>query len=211
MEMMTLPLKPLEPLLIKIISSPSLHAKWLNTLSYLENCGARKIARCEHPTQVKEEMLKHAAEEFRHAYYLKQQIKKLSQDNFDSYRKENLLGSTSSLHYLHALDIAASRFLKKTTGLQGGDLKNIAYLLVTYVIELRASFLYPAYETCLKKLGSPVHVKSIVLEEEEHLLDMQRELTAIPQGLVYASHLIYFESELFSSWLNAIQMSIDLT
>ena len=52
------------------------HAKWLNTLSFLENCGARKIAACEHPTLVKEEMLKHAAEEFRHAHHLKRQIDK---------------------------------------------------------------------------------------------------------------------------------------
>ena len=48
-------------LIITIIAAPELHAKWLNTLSYLENCGARKIAACEHPTLVKEEMLKHAA------------------------------------------------------------------------------------------------------------------------------------------------------
>ena len=56
----------LSQLLDAIIPSPDLHAAWLNTLSYLENSGARLIAACEHPTGVKEEMLKHAAEEFRH-------------------------------------------------------------------------------------------------------------------------------------------------
>lgn len=65
-------------LLNTIIASDELHAKWLNTLSFLENCGARKIAACEHPTLVKEEMLKHAAEEFRHALHLKRQIGRIS-------------------------------------------------------------------------------------------------------------------------------------
>jgi hypothetical protein len=66
----------------------------------MENCGARKIARCEHPTRVKEEMLKHAAEEFRHAHYLKQQIRKISGEDFDTYQLDKLLGGMLSLHYL---------------------------------------------------------------------------------------------------------------
>ena len=64
-------------LLRLVIAHPDLHAKWLNTLSFLENCGARKIAMCEHKTLVKEEMLKHAAEEFRHAHDLKKQLLKI--------------------------------------------------------------------------------------------------------------------------------------
>ena len=43
----------IESILNRIVASNELHAKWLNTLSYLENCGARKIAACEHPTLVK--------------------------------------------------------------------------------------------------------------------------------------------------------------
>src|ERR1700761_5876810 len=102
----------LEQLLTTIVASNELHAKWLNTLSFLENCGARKIAACEHPTQVKEEMLKHAAEEFRHAYYLKRQIEKISATGFHDYDIYALLGGTATLHYLAFLDIQASRYLK---------------------------------------------------------------------------------------------------
>src|ERR1700761_1696107 len=94
----------LEQLLTAIVASNDLHAKWLNTLSYLENCGARKIAACEHPTLVKEEMLKHAAEEFRHAHYLKRQIQKLSSDPLPTYSLSHMLGGTATLHYLSALD-----------------------------------------------------------------------------------------------------------
>lgn len=67
----------LEQLTDVVVADRTLHGRWLNTLSYLENCGARKIASCEHPTKVKEEMLKHASEEFRHAFYLKKQLSRL--------------------------------------------------------------------------------------------------------------------------------------
>ena len=32
-----------------IIEHPEIHAKWLNTLSLMENTGAKKIKKCEHP------------------------------------------------------------------------------------------------------------------------------------------------------------------
>ena len=127
----------IEPLLTTIVASNELHAKWLNTLSFLENCGARKIAACEHPTLVKEEMLKHATEEFRHAHHLKRQIERVSFSQMDTYSLSFMLGRTATLHYLAALDLRASRYLK-TLGLSKHSIKEAAYLLVTYAIELRA-------------------------------------------------------------------------
>nr|WP_286420195.1 hypothetical protein [Myroides odoratimimus] len=67
----------MEQLLETIVASDELHSKWLNALSFMENTGARKISACENPYQVTFLQLKHAAEEHRHAYYLKKQIKKL--------------------------------------------------------------------------------------------------------------------------------------
>ena len=150
-------------LLTPIVSFDSLHAKWLNTLSFLENCGARKIAACEHPTLVKEEMLKHVAEEFRHAHYLKRQIQKISSNPMDTYSLSYILGGTATLHYLTALDLQACRYLK-AQGLSYSSIKESAYLLVTYAIELRAEELYPIYNEILRKAGSPITVKSILLE-----------------------------------------------
>src|SRR5688572_26421920 len=96
--------KQIEQLLTTIVNSNELHAKWLNTLSFLENCGARKIAACQHPTLVKEEMLKHAAEEFRHAHHLKRQIERISSKPMDTYSLAFMLGGAATLHYLTALD-----------------------------------------------------------------------------------------------------------
>ena len=94
-----------------VLKDQTLHGLWINTLSFLENCGARKIASCENPTNVKEEMLKHAAEEFRHAFYLKKQLTRIDQYHED-YHLKSLLGSYAAYHYLNTLDIRASRYLK---------------------------------------------------------------------------------------------------
>jgi len=190
-------------LLPAIIDSNELHAKWLNTLSFLENCGARKIAACEHPLLVKEEMLKHAAEEFRHAHYLKRQIERVSTDLMDTYALSYILGGMSTLHYLTALDIKTSRYLKGL-GLSKNAIKEIAYLLVTYAIELRAEELYPIYDEMLRKTGSRIAVKSILLEEKEHLNEMREGLGKIPSGFTYANHISAIESLLCKAWLNEI-------
>lgn len=195
----------LELLLTTIVNSNEIHAKWLNTLSFLENCGARKIAACEHPTLVKEEMLKHAAEEFRHAHHLKKQIGKISPHSLETYSLSLLLGGTATLHYLTALNIQTSRYLK-SIGLSKHAIKEAAYLLVTYAIELRAEQLYPLYDAALRKIKSRVSVRSILLEEKEHLKEMQEGLKLLPSGLIHAEQVCSFEQLLCKKWLGAIEL-----
>ena len=86
-------------LLSAIINDNQLHARWLNTLSLMENTGARKISASEDPETVTYIILKHAAEEHRHAFYLKKQIEKMkgsscptyTQRLFDSPQKQQIL------------------------------------------------------------------------------------------------------------------------
>lgn len=189
----------MKKLLTHIIQNTSLHAQWLNTLSYLENCGARKIARCQHPTLVQEEMLKHAAEEFRHAYHLKRQIDKIASPLPDY---TSILGGKATLHYLNALDVQTCRFLPKA------HLKYAAYLLVTYAIELRASALYPLYHDLLKQHQSPVTVKCILLEEEEHLNEMRSQLALLPNHQTYVEKTIALETVLYNQWILKLTDSV---
>lgn len=198
----------IKQLLTVIVNSHELHAKWLNTLSYLENCGARKIAACEHPTLVREEMLKHAAEEFRHAHYLKRQIERISSHRMKTYSICSMLGEAASLNYLTALDLQTSRYLKKA-GLSKNGIKEAAYLLVTYAIELRAEELYPIYDEVLRKAGSRVVVKSILLEEKEHLQEMREGLQHLPSGFKQAEYVCAIESGLCQAWLNSVAKSIN--
>ena len=171
--------KEITELLEQVLCDPYLHGLWINTLSYLENCGARKIASCQHPTSVGEEMFKHAAEEFRHAHYLKKQLSRVDQ-HFDDYRLPFLLGGWSAYHYLDLLDLRVSRYLTLLNK-SHTEIKEIAYLVVTYAIELRAGELYPLYQTTLRKHQSKVQVQSILLEEKEHLEEMEAALSVLPE------------------------------
>lgn len=200
--------QPLNGLLQKIVPYSNLHAKWLNTLSYLENCGARKIAACEHPTLVKEEMLKHAAEEFRHALHLKRQMARVSAIPLETYSLPYILGGTASWHYLHSLDLKASRYLKEQ-GLNRSGIKEAAYLLVTYAIELRANELYHIYDTILKKERSKVSVKSILLEEQDHLNEMKEGIEKLPSGWKHAEQICAIEGALCSRWMDTLDQSLD--
>src|SRR5260370_5457198 len=109
-------------LLPMIIADDKLHARWLNTLSLMENTGARKISACEDPETVTYIILKHAAEEHRHAFYLKKQIEKIDKSACPTYSSTHLLAPNSSKHYLNQLDVDCCRYLKKELGLTGSKL-----------------------------------------------------------------------------------------
>ena len=195
-------------LLKTIVRTPSIHAKWLNTLSFLENSGARQIAACEHPTLVKEEMLKHAAEEFRHAHYLKKQQEKLSLKMHPDYSQKSILGGISTLHHMKALNLQISRYLITHAQLHKEGLKEAAYILVTFAIERRAAELYIDYDTALRSIKSKVTVKSIFLEEEEHLETMRKGIALLSGGIRYAEEVCKIESTLHEQWRRAIERDI---
>lgn len=195
-------------LLPLIIAHPFLHAKWINTLSYLENCGARKIAACQHPIKVQEELLKHAAEEFRHAHYLKKQIARVTSQRLGQYEVRQLLGGVVSLQYLNRLDLQVSRYLSQQAKIPKSKVKETAYLLVTYAIELRASELYPIYERLLRACDAKVTVKSILLEEQEHLREMEAEVNKLDSGGMHSEIACKMEADLFKKWLMALEKEL---
>jgi hypothetical protein len=193
----------------KVIVANELHAKWLNSLSMMENTGARKISRYEDPVLSDIIVLKHAAEEARHAYYLKKQIGKVANDACPDYSYPYLLAPIESHHYLHRLDVEACRYLKNKLGLNARELKHGAYLLVTYAIEVRADMLYGVYQDALTRHNSRVNVKSIIAEEEGHLAEMQRMLELFhPQWRELAADICKLENELFDLWLHSVEKTI---
>lgn len=196
-------------ILSKIVSNNDTHARWLNTLSLMENSGARKISASEHKKDVTLIILKHAAEEHRHAYYLKKQISKLSLDACPTYADQYLLASSESRYYLNLLDVLVCKYLKSILNLSGNDLKFAAYLLVTYAIEVRADELYPIYQNALDEASSKVNVKSIILEEEGHLEEMLVQLKSFSADWEkHAEKAVEFETKLFNDWLKALEKEI---
>ena len=171
----------------------------------MENTGARKISASEDPVTVTYIILKHAAEEHRHAFYLKKQIEKTGEGLCPTYSAAYLLAPASSKYYLNQLDIDVCRYLKNELKLSGKELKFAAYLLVTYAIEVRADELYPIYQQALDDAQSKVNVKSIILEEEGHLEEMLNQLKSFsPDWEIHAGKAVHFESALFNKWVFAL-------
>lgn len=196
--------------LTNILKTDILHAKWLNTLSYMENAGAKKISASEDKEKVSLIILKHAAEEHRHAYYLKKQIAKLGDALCENYEDHYLIAPKASKYYLNNLDVQVCKYIKSELGLKGNDLKFAAYLLVTYAIELRADELYPVYQDALTIAKSKVTVKSIILEEEGHLEEMIHQLKAFSLDWEkHAAIAVELEKKLYDGWM--VGMEEELT
>lgn len=196
-------------LLNTIVANADMHARWLNTLSLMENTGARKISASEDAVNVTYIILKHAAEEHRHAFYLKKQIAKVEEGACPTYAREFLLAPAQSKYYLNQLDVEVCRYLKKKLNLSGSELRFAAYLLVTYAIEVRADELYPVYQEALDNAGSKVNVKSIILEEEGHLEEMINQLKNFsPDWQLHADKAVAIESELFGKWITGLEREV---
>ncbi|WGQ10928.1 hypothetical protein QG516_04570 [Pedobacter gandavensis] len=201
----------LEELLQHIVNHDEVHARFLNTLSLQENIGARKISANEQPETSTYMVLKHAAEEHRHAFYLKKQIARLNAAACPTYEPDYLLAPYSSKYYLNKLDLMTSRYLKNTLDLQGTPLKFAAYLLVTYAIEVRADLIYPIYQDVLSKNKSKVSVRSIILEEQGHLEEMIVQLKSFSADWEFhAEHILKIESQLYHNWISDLSKTINL-
>lgn len=200
----------MENIIHKIVAQPKIHARFLNTLSMMENAGAKKIKNCEHPVFVNEIILKHSAEEARHAYYLKKQIQKIEKGACSTYEKKYLLAPEVSYYYLHVLDIKTCRYLKSTFGYTNEKLKYAAYLLVTYAIEVRADELYPKYQEALSAAKSPVNVKSIILEEENHLYEMTMQLKEFSSDWEkMCADIRVIEEDLYQQWMKELTAIVE--
>jgi len=196
----------MKDLLHTIVANDVLHAKFLNTLSLMENTGARKISSAQSLETVNVTMLKHAAEEHRHAFYLKKQLLKLHPDWCKTYQYTELLAPVASKQYLYKLDIAASRYLRKELNLSHTNLRFAAYLMVTYVIEVRADELYPIYQEVLSTASSRINVKSIILEEQGHLEEMIDQLNRFsPAWEQHVQKLLSIEHDLYAQWVQQIK------
>jgi hypothetical protein len=197
----------LSKIIVEIVKDNELHAKWLNTLSMMENTGAKKISASEHKIDVSLMVLKHAAEEARHAFYMKKLIGKLGlADVYKDYSPALLISPLASLQYLNRLDVELCRYLKNDLKKTGRDLVFGAYLLVTYGIELRAGELYPVYQEALSAAHSKVNVKSVIAEEETHLEEMLSQMKLFfgkdwEQIAGYAENI---EKKYFEEWTTAI-------
>ncbi len=173
----------LKPFLETVVEDHRLHVRWLETLSLLENMGARKIhksmPRFPLHLQRSETVLQHAAEEARHAFFFKKQIQRLISQEEQPTEGLAPLCQWEGIRYFQSLDGLCKRrareILPDNTQLQ----TLYSYLAVTYVIEERAVEVYGTYEGLLRYRELPIHLSGLLKEEEGHMkeiINMAREL-----------------------------------
>jgi chemotaxis methyl-accepting protein methylase len=205
-------IRRLEILLEKIIKNKNLHIRWLNTLSYLEHTGSKKIHKANLGKYLTERILSHACEEARHAYFFKKSIRKIEptiSNNFN-YDYKNLLAGLSSFKYFQLLDLKVYRFINNYfSSLNKEFIAYLCYLYVTYLIEERADMVFAIYQERLNQENIPINLKSVIYEEEKHLKEIYQLIQDNDSS--YQKHLFELsniETNLFDWYLYRLEKMV---
>lgn len=194
-------------LLENIVLKPSVHARWLNTLSFLEHIGTRKIVKSQDSEQLNLMVLEHIAEEARHAFFFKKLAHKIDAASCFSYEEKFLLGGGRTEDYFQRLD----RKIDETLASQYPDRRRtfFAYLYVTLLVEERAMSVYRLYEEVLQKNKAGLSLRSVLLEEQRHLEQML-ELLETHDRHFAENHLFFrsVESELYGELIGVLEKSV---
>ncbi len=184
--------EPIRSFLQKIIQEPKQHSRWLNTISFLEHIGSRKILATQSGIGTGEMILRHASEEARHAHFFKRMSERISPGSCPDYQTGNLHCGFSAFLYFQRLDGMVLKNLN-VSGIQGKKQSFLSYLYVTHLIEERADFLYKEYDQVLKENQIPVSLKAVLKEEEFHLAEMQA--TLITEDPEYETRYALFQEK----------------
>ena len=137
-------------------------------LSRLEHIGSRKIMASRAMAEPDHEILKHLAEETRHAYFFKRAAERLARRPLD-YSHPNTMAEASARSYMDRLDAEIARDLTSAA-------PALPYLYMSLIVELRAVWTYRLYQTVLTEENAGFTLKSILAEEEMHLSSMLARL-----------------------------------
>jgi len=172
------------------------HARFVNTLSFLEYVGARKILKSQPEAHINANLLAHVAEEVRHAQFFKKMALALSDGNLKDYAPSSLWNGMGAWRYFQGIDQTCAEVLKDTT-----PWKN--YLLTTYAIESRALSAYSLYFEFVKDGGHRKLLSGIIQEEQTHLLETEIALKALGCGADSLREVGMTEPRLFWAWINS--------
>jgi hypothetical protein len=193
---------PFRAFLRTVIARPEQHVRFLNLLSLLEHIGSRKIMLSQMKGILTQDILKHLAEETRHAFFFKREAEKLAGHGLEGYSDTETLAAGSGKLYFGRLDSGLTRGLGEAHAETG-------YLWVSLVIELRAIWVYRLYHDAVTEAGYPLPLKGIIAEEDKHLIDMIDRLGEI--GFDTATALpdaIELEKGLFARLLSAMTAGV---
>lgn len=158
-----------------IVADPVLHARWLNTFSFLEYVGFRKIVKSQRAEVLTSSILTHALEEGRHALSLKKLAVKLGGPQFETYAPEALLCGEEAEAYFQELDGACDEAFSDRAE---AERANLVYCYVTWLVERRALDVYAVYKGALGGSEIARKLDGLLAEEAKHLADVEASLHA---------------------------------
>ncbi len=192
----------LEDLIGAIVADAALHARWLNTFSYLEYVGFRKIVKSQRVEVLTAAILGHACEEGRHALGLKKLAIKLGGAQFDSYAPEALLCGEEAEAYFQDLDQACDEAFAGRSEPERGKL---TYCYVTWLVERRALDVYQVYKRALGESEIARKLGGLLAEETKHLADVEAVLHAgDPEFSTRSKEFEAVEAALYQNFINAL-------
>ena len=192
----------LEDLIGAVVADPALHARWLNTFSYLEYVGFRKIVKSQRAEVLTAAILGHACEEGRHALGLKRLAIKLGGAEFDSYAPEALLCGEEAEAYFQDLDKACDEVFAGRSEAERGKL---TYCYVTWLVERRALDAYQIYKSALGESEIARKLGGLLAEEIKHLADVEAVLHAgNPEFSTRSKEFEAVEAALYQNFVGAL-------
>ncbi len=196
----------LEGLISQIVADPALHARWLNTFSYLEYVGFRKIVKSQRAEVLTAAILGHACEEGRHALGLKKLAVKLGGAGFDSYAPQVLLCGEEAEAYFQDLD----QFCDEAFADRSADERvRLAYGYVTWLVERRALDVYGLYKSALGDSEIARKLGGLLAEETKHLSDIEALLQAAdPAFSTRSKEFEAVENSLYEVFLAALTKAL---
>jgi hypothetical protein len=197
----------LESLVARIVADPTLHARCLNTFSYLEYIGFRKIVKSQRAETLSAAILGHACEEGRHALALKRLAVKLGGIDFDSYRPEVLLCGAEAEAYIQDLDKSSDEAFADRSE---AERARLTYGYVTWLIERRALAVYKTYKKALGDTEIARKLGSLLAEEVKHLADVEALLRGDPEFLARSKDFERVEAALYENFIQALSRELAL-
>lgn len=192
----------IESLIAAIVRDPRLHARFINTFSFLEYVGFRKIVKSQRAETFTADVLNHAVEEGRHALRLKKLAIGMGGPAFDSYGPEVLLCGEEAEAYMQALDHQCEA---QFTDRPDVERVKLTYLYVTWLIERRALAVYETYKQAVAGSEIVARIDGLLAEEVGHLRLVEGEIAlADPQHVARAPAVMALEAELYTTFLASL-------
>lgn len=195
-----------EQLLDRIISTPALHARFVNTLARMEYVGVRKLLKSRRAERLDLDGLQHMLDENVHALRLKKAATALAGTagaTVTTFSDADTLAGDAGEEYLQALDRRAEAELADLGEARRAE---VNYLMTTAAVEVRAQVFYPVYDRRLAAHRAGFSVALITKDEDRHLADVGRTLEReLGDWEARFERLMTAEAALFRTFLDRVE------